>query len=105
MPNVGILSLDARGHGSTKQVPEPEVVDLSLDTLSSDLAYVVNATRDQMGWSEMPDIVLMGHSLGGAVITDLARKGTLGSKVVAYAVLDVVEGQLHEESNPSKPQY
>jgi protein phosphatase methylesterase 1 len=42
----------------------------------------------------MPDLVLVGHSLGGAVITDVAKNGELGSKVLAHAVLDVVEGKV-----------
>lgn len=45
-----------------------------------------------MGWEALPDLVLVGHSLGGAVVVDAAKKGELGTKVLAYAVLDVVEG-------------
>src|SRR5690606_21290646 len=37
-------------------------------------------------------IILVGHSLGGAVVTDLAKTGRLGTSLLAYAVLDVVEG-------------
>ena len=93
LPNAGVLSLDARGHGLTTQDPEPAVTDLALETLTSDLGFVVNATKSQMGWTDLPDIVLIGHSLGGAVTTDLAQSGHLGPKVLAYAVLDVVEGK------------
>jgi protein phosphatase methylesterase 1 len=35
---------------------------------------------------------LVGHSLGGAVVTDLAVSDKLGKAVLGYAVLDVVEG-------------
>lgn len=66
--------------------------DLRLDTLSRDLTFVINETKSKMGWERLPDIVLVGHSLGGAVVTDVARKGELGVKLLAYAVLDVVEG-------------
>lgn len=92
LPNAGILSLDARGHGSTKITPEQEVLDLSLETLSADLISVIEQTRTQMGWETMPPLVLIGHSLGGAVVTDVARSGKLGNSVLGYAVLDVVEG-------------
>ncbi|KAF4631266.1 hypothetical protein G7Y89_g6861 [Cudoniella acicularis] len=92
LPSAGILSLDARGHGSTSISPEPEILDLSLETLSADLFTVVQMTKTQMGWKELPPIVLVGHSLGGAVVTDVAKRGQLGNSVLGYAVLDVVEG-------------
>ena len=40
----------------------------------------------------MPDLVLVGHSLGGAVVADVAMGGELGGNVLGYVVLDVVEG-------------
>jgi len=92
LPSAGILSLDARGHGSTNVSPEPEVLDLSLETLSADLLMVIEQTQVKMGWEELPPLVLIGHSLGGAVVTDVARSGKLGNAVLGYAVLDVVEG-------------
>lgn len=69
-------------------------LDLSLETLSRDLVHVIYQTQTRMGWEKLPDIVLVGHSLGGAVITDVAKKGELGPRLLAYAVLDVVEGTL-----------
>ena len=92
LPSAGVLSLDARGHGSTTITPEPEVLDLSLQTLAADFISVLEKTRTQMGWKVMPSLVLIGHSLGGAVVTDVARGGKLGNAVLGYAVLDVVEG-------------
>ncbi|KAL4907491.1 hypothetical protein BDW74DRAFT_125024 [Aspergillus multicolor] len=101
LPNAGILSADARDHGSTSVTRASEdgdadsakaQLDLSLDTLNQDLLFVIRETQVKMGWETLPDIVLVGHSLGGAVITDVAKKGELGAKLLAYAVLDVVEG-------------
>ncbi len=37
-------------------------------------------------------MVLVGHSLGGAVVADVAKSGKLGTNVLGYSVLDVVEG-------------
>lgn len=96
-----MLSIDARDHGQTavNAAPVPEgqdpasvELDLTLSTLNRDLVFVVRETQSRMGWNTLPDIVLVGHSLGGAVITDVAKTGELGAKVLAYAVLDVVEG-------------
>lgn len=116
LPNAGVLSVDARGHGrttissnttkidhenpSTATAAQHEAdssvqLDLTLETLSHDLVYIIRKTRERMNWEKLPDIILVGHSLGGAVITDVAKNGELGAKLLAYAVLDVVEGKLY----------
>lgn len=95
LPEAGILSLDARHHGSTTVESidgSPVELDYRLETLSQDLLAVIRGAQTQMVWETLPDLVLVGHSLGGAVITDVAKGGELGAKVLAYAVLDVVEG-------------
>jgi protein phosphatase methylesterase 1 len=91
LPTAGILSPDARGHGETKN-PDGDKLDLSLATLASDLLSAIMKTKVEMKWKELPPIILVGHSLGGAVVTELAKLGTLGTSVLGYAVLDVVEG-------------
>ncbi|KAH8890874.1 protein phosphatase methylesterase [Thozetella sp. PMI_491] len=91
LPSAGILSPDARGHGST-QTPEGDKADLTLGTLSDDLFNVITLAQQQMKWPELPPIILVGHSLGGAVVTELAKAGKLGTALLGYAVLDVVEG-------------
>ena len=97
LPNAGVLSLDARGHGETvverlESQPTASTLDLSLETLSQDLLDVILMTQQEMAWSEVPGVILVGHSLGGEVVTDLAVSGRLGNAVLGYAVLDVVEG-------------
>ncbi|KAL2114427.1 hypothetical protein VUR80DRAFT_7115 [Thermomyces stellatus] len=91
LPTAGMLSVDARGHGSTTDESGQEL-DLSLETLTDDLLFVVRQTKEVMQWGEMPPVVLVGHSLGGAVTTALAKRGDLGASVLGFAVLDVVEG-------------
>jgi protein phosphatase methylesterase 1 len=101
LPGAGILSLDARGHGLTKVTDaedsdtanaQLEALDLSLGTLSEDLVTLVERTKEAMNWQGIPPLILIGHSLGGAVVTDVANSGKLGDSVLGYAVLDVVEG-------------
>lgn len=97
LPDAGVLSLDARGHGETVVEPlrsraEKQAIDLCLGTLSEDLVDVIRLAQKEMDWSELPGLVLIGHSLGGAVVTDVAASGKLGNAVLGYAVLDVVEG-------------
>jgi len=91
LPEAGFLSPDCRGHGET-QMPEDQTLDLSLNTLATDLTFVVDATRIRMGWPKLPPVILLGHSLGGAVVTELAYKKLLGNAVLGYGVFDVVEG-------------
>lgn len=91
LPSAGILAIDCRGHGSTIS-PDGTELDLRLATLSADLFFMIHSTKEQMGWHQMPSIMLVGHSLGGAVVTDLAFTGKLGTSLLGYAVLDVVEG-------------
>lgn len=91
LPSAGVLSLDARGHGSTATAVDVPL-DYGLETLKNDLLAVIEQTKVQMSWKELPPIVLVGHSLGGAVVTDLAKSYALGSSLLGYTVLDVVEG-------------
>lgn len=91
LPGAGVLAIDCRGHGSTV-VPDDTKVDLHLGTLSADLFSAIQLTKAEMKWPELPPIILVGHSLGGAVVTDLAVTGNLGASLLGYAVLDVVEG-------------
>ena len=96
LPHAGVLSLDARGHGGTTTATlsgDPgSTHDFSLRTLAEDVAFVVNAVKAHMMWTALPDIVLIGHSLGGAVVTEVAHARLLGNSLLAYGVLDVVEG-------------
>ena len=92
--SAGLLAVDCRGHGSTTTASTADDTppDLTLATLSADLYSVILMTQRQMKWEKLPPIVLVGHSLGGAVVTDVAISGKLGEAVLGYAVLDVVEG-------------
>jgi protein phosphatase methylesterase 1 len=97
LPNAGILSLDARGHGFTTVTSAPgtpsDELDLSLQTLTDDLYAVITLAQQQMAWAQLPPLVLVGHSLGGAVVTSLAKEPRdLAPKILGHAVLDVVEG-------------
>ena len=66
---------------------------------------VVEATKNAMGWPKMPDLILVGHSLGGAVVVEVAKRGNLGKAVQGYAVLDVVEGTADLPESPLNPPY
>ncbi|KAL8768026.1 MAG: hypothetical protein Q9209_005630 [Squamulea sp. 1 TL-2023] len=97
LPDAGVLSVEARGHGetvvkSTDGNIKEEPHDLSIDLLSSDLSDAVKLVQKKLRWHQLPDILLVGHSLGGPIVTDVASRHALGTAVLGYAVLDVVEG-------------
>jgi protein phosphatase methylesterase 1 len=97
LPEAGILAVDAREHGSVVWSPDGHVDgDLSIDVLSTDLVDMLRLTQVRMGWKELPRVVLIGHSLGGAVVTHTANQALLGNKLLGFAVLDVVEGSAME---------
>jgi protein phosphatase methylesterase 1 len=98
LPEAGILSLEARAHGSTITKPDSneEIVDFSIDALASDALTMINLTKEHMSWPTLPPTILVGHSLGGAVVTSLAASNNLGSSLVGFVVLDVVEGSALE---------
>ncbi|KAH6637883.1 protein phosphatase methylesteras-like protein 1 [Boeremia exigua] len=97
MPGIGILALEAREHGSVVW-DESGAVDnnSSVDLLGQDMVDMISLTQQKMGWKELPTLVLIGHSLGGAVVTHVANMGLLGNKILGFAVLDVVEGSAME---------
>ena len=66
--------------------------DLSITNLSHDFLDMIDMTRQKLGWTELPQTVLVGHSLGGAVVTETAMNTNLHGKLIGFAVLDVVEG-------------
>ncbi|GAA95069.1 uncharacterized protein L969DRAFT_95957 [Mixia osmundae IAM 14324] len=83
---LGVLSFDARGHGKTA-----DANDLSLQSLSRDLVDLVKTLYPER--EQAPDLLLVGHSMGGAVVTDACPKLQAHvANVIGLAVLDVVEG-------------
>ncbi|KAK3547184.1 hypothetical protein QTP86_017554, partial [Hemibagrus guttatus] len=90
-----VLAMDLRGHGAT-QVRHAD--DLSTQTMSRDVANVVRATYGEVP----PPIILVGHSMGGAIAVH-AASGSLLPSVVGLVVIDVVEGSamdvLHSMQN------
>ena len=97
LPEAGILAVEAREHGSIVWDAEGHVANnLDVDVLSHDMVDMLHLAQAKLAWHELPTIVLVGHSLGGAVVTNAAKLGLLGNKLLGYAVLDVVEGSAME---------
>lgn len=85
------LAVDLRGHGDTMTTDDS---DLSADTLSRDVGSIVTA----MFGDDIPPIVLIGHSMGGAIAVHVAYEKLIPS-LIGLAVIDVVEGTALEALN------
>ena len=89
------VAVDLRGHGET--VTEDDG-DLSAESMASD---VVNLTQRITGSTELsmlPPVVLVGHSMGGALAVHAALSGQIDN-LVGLCILDVVEGKALSNSN------
>ncbi|CAK9800362.1 Protein phosphatase methylesterase 1 [Anthophora plagiata] len=75
-----VMAIDLRGHGDTYTTNEE---DLSADTLAEDVAAIVKET------TENNPVILVGHSMGGAVAV---RAAPLIMNLYGLGVIDVVEG-------------
>ncbi|GAA5881138.1 hypothetical protein JCM16303_004814 [Sporobolomyces ruberrimus] len=93
---VGVLSYDARGHGKTKLPPSGEEEDreqasMELESMADDLVSLLRTiypSRD-----EAPGLVLVGHSMGGAVVAEACNRiQDSVADVLGVTVIDVVEG-------------
>lgn len=88
----GFLVFDARGHGSTVLAN----LDFSKDTLVKDAVFVVDEylKLDPLFadlTKELPPIILVGHSLGGAVLTDALTYLKPQNIFKGLVMLDIVE--------------
>lgn len=79
-----VVSMDLRGHGKTYTQND---VDLSIQMLCSDVFSVLKT----MYGDAPPAIVLVGHSMGGAVAVHVAANKSL-PRLAGLVVVDVVEG-------------
>lgn len=87
LAHVRIVAVDLRGHGSTHSDRDD---DLSAETLAKDIALLYQTMSSGDGGGR---VILMGHSLGGAIAvrTSLLTE-SFGSALAGLVVIDVVEG-------------
>ncbi|KAG8522835.1 Protein phosphatase methylesterase 1, partial [Galemys pyrenaicus] len=86
-----IVALDLRGHGETK-VKNSE--DLSAETMAKDVGNVVEAMYGDLP----PPIMLIGHSMGGAIAVHTASANLVPS-LLGLCMIDVVEGTAMDALN------
>ncbi|EDW19513.1 protein phosphatase methylesterase 1 [Drosophila mojavensis] len=82
------LCVDLRGHGDSKVDDED---DLSADTLSQDIGDLITKLYPE----EVPQIYVVGHSMGGAIAVHFAHMALVPT-LIGITVIDVVEGTAME---------
>lgn len=94
LPHAGIVSLSARGHGSTiTPITATCAPDYSLSTLTTDIRTTLTLLLPTQNWPHLPPTILIGHSLGAAILTNLLHiSPTLFPHHIGSCTLDVVEG-------------
>ncbi len=89
----GVLAMDLRGHGDSAMATEEQECDLSAETMAGDVCQVVAVAKDVLLNGRAPDILLVGHSMGGALAVHVALRGEI-ENLAAVCVIDVVEGKI-----------
>ncbi|XP_076468045.1 protein phosphatase methylesterase 1-like [Babylonia areolata] len=82
------IAIDLRGHGDTVTSDE---TNLSAERLSSDVKEVMEALYGE----DFPPVILIGHSMGGAIAVHVASQGFIPT-IIGLCVIDVVEGTAME---------
>lgn len=97
-PKLGFIAYDLRHHGYTEPndpltVPI-KITDLDIDTLCSDLHLIVThlLNLNPAKGSEKPAIALLGHSMGGTVVSKFNEVYESEYTMRGLTVIDAVEG-------------
>lgn len=88
MVHCQCMAIDLRGHGDSKTANDE---DLSADTQATDVISVIQT----MFPDNCPSLVLIGHSMGGAICVHIAAREVLYT-LCGVVVIDVVEGTAME---------
>lgn len=84
--HVKVAAIDIRGHGNTTTNDDS---DLSIETLTRDVGLLVQ----KLVTDEETRVILMGHSMGGAIaVRASALCNELAQSLAGLVVIDVVEG-------------
>lgn len=86
-----VVAVDLRGHGDTKVVDSD---NLSAEKMSRDVGDIINTLYG----ANAPPVLLIGHSMGGAIAVHSAAKNLVPS-LQGLCVIDVVEGTAMDALN------
>lgn len=85
-----LLAIDLRSHGDTKTNDDER---MDIDTLVEDVIQVTHAAHMICGFPETPKLILIGHSMGGAIAIKCSTRCSESLPSLAgFVIIDVVEG-------------
>lgn len=85
--NIGLFTFDARGHGDSGMT---NPVDYTLKAFTEDFQFILETFYEKQ--VQKPLIYLVGHSLGGSVVTNyLVKRPDTPCEVIGLISLDIVE--------------
>lgn len=85
------LAYDCRRHADTTEA-NGEEQDLTLDVLGEDLVAIIQTLYPASASSPSPPILLVGHSMGAAIVTHVSSQSMLAN-IQGLIIIDVVEGK------------
>ena len=99
-PSVGVVSFEMRGHGHTLNLNDSRFEDASIENLVDDFVLFLRSLLRTLNKDEdeyLPRLFLLGHSLGGSVVTRAAldpslKDGFCLGLIGGLIVVDMVEG-------------
>ncbi|OQR72433.1 protein phosphatase methylesterase 1-like, partial [Tropilaelaps mercedesae] len=86
MVECSLVAMDLRGHGESTAADE---TNLSAETMVHDIGQVYQKLYE--GSENRPPVILIGHSMGGALAVHVAAAGSI-PEISGLVVIDVVEG-------------
>lgn len=85
-----IMAIDLRSHGDTKTQADDR---MDIDTLVDDVVQVIHAAHRACGFQRTPKLILVGHSMGGAIAIKCSTRCLESLPTLAgFVIIDVVEG-------------
>ena len=90
--NCRAVAVDLRGHGDTVTDDDD---DLSAESMAADVVDVIQGVAGSTDTLVPPPVVLVGHSMGGAVAVHAALTNRI-ENLAGLCVIDVVEGKFNQ---------
>lgn len=91
--SVGFFTFDMRGHAQTALLNSEDDLNMSIDQLEADFVLLLAEFYNKhFAKGSRPSLFLVGHSLGGAVLTKVVYEQQMGKQVLPLEIADCIKG-------------